>query len=125
MSRSDTRSNIIQYQDNKFIKTQTGPLKFNNNGIAIIYKHGAIEKIIPIFFAIKNRYDIYNTFLEKQIIYKSPFVLFKPQDSLNQYNDKWFIFHYYLNTYFDYNDDDNTIVNYTQYEFENMTVNII
>ena len=52
MSRSDTRSNIIQYQDNKFITTQTGQLKFNNNGIAIIYKHGAIEKIIPIFFGI-------------------------------------------------------------------------
>ena len=70
MSISDTRSNIIQYQHNKFIKTQTGPLKFNNNKIAIIYKHEAIEKIIPIFFGIKNRYDIYNTFLDKQIIYK-------------------------------------------------------
>ena len=68
MSRSDTRSNIIQYQDNKFIKTQIGPLKFNNNGIAIIYKHESLQSIIPIIFGIKNRYNIYDTYLEKHYL---------------------------------------------------------
>ena len=42
---------------------------------------------------------------QKNIIYKSPFVLFKPQDSLDLYNDKWFIFHYCLNPCLQYDDD--------------------
>ena len=121
MSRSDTRTNINQNQSNEFIKTQTGPIEFNTNGIAIIYKHESVQSIIPIFFGIKNRYNIYDTYLEKQIIYKSPFVLFKPQDSLYQYNDNWLIFHYSFNPRLNY-DDDNEKINYTKYEFNNMTV---
>ena len=50
MSRSDTRSkipsNINQHQFIDFFKLKMGKLKFNNHGIAIIYKHEFLKDIV-------------------------------------------------------------------------------
>ena len=71
MSRSDTRSNILsninQNPVNEFIKIKIGPLKFNKNGIAIIYKQEPMHTIVPIFFGIRDNND-YNFFTKSYYI---------------------------------------------------------
>ena len=97
MSRSDTRSkipsNINQSQTNEFFKMKIGQLNFNNNGIAIIHKQESSQEIIPLFFGIKqNNNESYDTLKEKPIIFKFPFVLFKPIDSIDIYKIKCLYF---------------------------------
>ena len=124
MNRSDTRSkipsNINQSQPNELFKFKMGQLKFNNNGIAIIYKHEVLQDIIPIFFGIR-RSEKDNIFEENPVILKLPFVLFKSIDSINIYQNKDFIFYY---SPFIYASFDMSIINtnYTDEEFNNMCV---
>ena len=112
---SNTRSNINQNQGNVFLKKKTGRLNFNDNGIAIICKLESSQEIIPIFFGIKHNNENYDTFEEKLIILKIPFVLFKPIDSFNIYKNKRFIFYYSPVVYISYNDNLNKI-DYTEDE---------
>ena len=119
MNRSDTKSNINQIQINEFIKIKTKQLRFNKNGIAILYKE-YLQNIAPIFFGIKLDNEYYDTYIQKNIIFKSPFVLFKPNDSIYIYKDKWFIFYYYLIPRLKYNDD--IAKDYTEEEFNNMSI---
>ena len=103
---------------------KTGPLRLNINTIAIIYKnkYEYIQNIAPIFFGIKTHNDeINDTFLEKHIIFKPPFVFFIPQDSIDQYKEKWFIFYYFIIINVIYNDD-NIKIDYTEEEFNNMFI---
>ena len=97
-----------------------GSLKFNNNGIAIIHKHEVLQDIIPIFFGIKIS-EKYNIFKEKLVILKLPFVLFKPIDSINNYQNKDFVFYYspLIRGSFDMSVMN---TNYTDEEFNNMSI---
>ena len=122
MSRSDTRlkfpSNIDQVNENYKIKM--GQLNFNKNGIAIIYKHEFLQDIIPVFFGIKYNQNS-DSFEENPVIHKSPFLLFKPIDSINNYQNKDFVFYY---SPFIHKSFDMSIIstNYTDEEFNNMSV---
>ena len=124
MSRSDTRfnipSNINRNQFIDFFKLKMGKLKFNNNGIAIIHKHEVLQDIIPIFFGIRSSKK-YNIFEEKPVILKLPFVLFKPIDFINNYQNKDCVFYYspFIHGLFDM-----SIINtnYTDEEFNNMSI---
>ena len=124
MSRSDSRlkipSNINQSQTNELFKLKMGKFKFNNNGIAIIYKHVFLQDIIRGFFGIKYNQNS-DSFEEKPVIHKPPFVLFKPIDSINNSQNKDFIFYYSL---FYYTKFDESIINinYTEEEFNNMSI---
>ena len=125
MNRSDTRvknpSNINQDQTNELFKFKMGQLRFNNNGIAIIHKQKSSQDIIPIFFGIKHNNENYDTFEQKAIIFKFPFVLFKPIDSINNYQNKDFIFYYSQVSFTRY--DSNFIKNdYTEEEWNSMSV---
>ena len=96
MNRSDTRSKIpSNINQNQFIdcfKLKMEKLKFNNNGIEIIYKHEFLQDIVPIFFGIKHN-EHYDSLEAKPVILKLPFVLFKPIDSINNYQNKDFVFY--------------------------------
>ena len=124
MNRSDTRlkipSNINQNQFINFFKLKMGKLKFNKNGIAIIYKDEFLQDIIPVFFGIKYNQNP-NSYGEQPVILKVPFVLFKPIDSIDNYQNKDFIFYYsaFIHGLFDM-----SIINtnYTDEEFNNMSV---
>ena len=103
---------------------KTGPLRFNKNGIAIIYKnkYEYLQNIAPIFFGIKNHNgELNDTFLDKHIIFKPLFVLFKPQDSIDQYKDILFIFYYFIIINVILNDD-NIKIDYTEEEWNSMSV---
>ena len=92
MNRSNTGSNIlsnINYnQTNEVFKKKIGQLNFNNNLIAIIHKQNSSIEIIPLFVGIKHKYnESYDTFEQKPVIPKPPFVLFKPIDSIDFYKN--------------------------------------
>ena len=124
MNKSDTRlkipSNINQNQFIDFFKLKMGKLKFNKNGIAIIYKDEFLQDIIPVFFGIKYNQNS-DSYGEQPVILKVPFVLFKPIDSINNYQNKDFIFYY---SPFIHKPFDMSIINtnYTDEEFNNMCV---
>ena len=124
MNRSDTRSkipsNINQDQFTDFFKIKMGQIKFNKNGIAIIYKHNFLQDIIPVFFGIKYNQNS-DSFEEKPVIHKQPFVLFKPIDSINNYQNKDFIFYYspFIHKTFDMSF---ISTDYTEEDFNNMSV---
>ena len=120
-TRSNILSNINQNQSNEFFKIKIGRLNFNDNKIAIIYKHESLHKIIPIFFGIKHYNENYDTFEEKPIIFKFQFVLFKPIDSINIYKNKMFIFYYSPFSFSRHNETLNKI-DYTTDEFNSMPV---
>ena len=124
MNRSDTRlkipSNINQNQFIDLFKLKIGKLKFNKNGIAIIYKDEFLQDIIPVFFCIKYNQNP-NRYREQPVILKVPFVFFKPIDSIDNYQNKDFIFYY---SPFIHGLYDMSIINtnYTDEEFNNMSV---
>ena len=97
-----------------------GKLKFNKNGIAIIFKDEFLQDIIPVFFGIKYNQNT-DSYGEQPVILKVPFVLFKPIDSIDNYQNKDFIFYYsaFIHGLFDM-----SIINtnYTDEEFNNMSV---
>ena len=119
---SDILSNIHQNKTNEFFKMKIGQLNFNNNKKAIIHKQESSQEIISLFFNIKqNNNNNYDTFEEKSIIFIFPFVLFKPIDSINMYKNKMFIF-YYSPIYISNGDSSISKIDYTEKEFNNMSV---
>ena len=98
-----------------------GWLNFNDNGIAIIIKHEPLQYMIPLFFGIEFNSENNYIYKEKHIIYKQPFVLFKPKDSIDFYKNKRFIFYYFLVSDLIYNDI-NMIIDYKEDEWKSKSV---
>ena len=92
---SNILSNINLNQSNEIL-FKIRWLQFDNNTIAIICKLESSQEMISIFFGIKHKNTNYNTFEENVIIFKFPFVLFTPNDSIDIYKYKLFLFYYSL-----------------------------